>query len=87
MVMLISVVHPLEARWMTIVCSTSGGHVSIYDLGCPQRTFWCEWTVLLAEAMMSVVVYVATKGYVGACDFAVARGWVDVYGLCNHQSL
>lgn len=36
---------------------------------------------------MFVVVHVATKGYVGACDFAVDRRWVDAYVLGNHQSL
>lgn len=34
---------------------------------------------------MSVVVHVATKGHVRACDPAVARRCVDVCGLCYHQ--
>ena len=36
---------------------------------------------------MSVMVHVAIKGHIGACDPAVARRCVDVCGLCYHQSL
>jgi hypothetical protein len=49
--------------WISVVCVSTGGHVSVSGLGCHKWPFVCEWSILLHEAILILVVRAPTESY------------------------